>query len=119
MIKNIFKNFAKGSVTRAYPIEVRSGFENARGELANEIDGCTLCGICAKKCPSQCITVDRKANLWELNPYACVYCGICMEACPKKCLVHERSHKKPTRVKESLILIKERKPKLKVVTETA
>ncbi len=118
MIKNIFKNFVAGSATRAYPIEIRPGFENARGELGNEIDICTLCGICAKKCPSQCIKVDRKADLWELNPFACVYCGICVESCPKKCLVHDRTHKKPARQKDWLILTKERKPKLKVIAET-
>ena len=119
MIKNIFKNLIGGSVTRAYPIEIRPGFENARGELTNDIEGCTLCGICAKKCPSQCILVDRKNNLWELNPYACVFCGICVESCPKSCLAHDRTHKKPTREKESLVLEKEIKPKLKVITETA
>lgn len=119
MIKNIFRNFVSGPATRAYPIDVRPGFENARGELDNDIDGCTLCGICAKKCPSQCIRVERKKGIWELNPYACVFCGICVEACPKSCLVHDKSHKKPTREKAFLLLEKEVKPKLKVVAAPA
>lgn len=117
MIKNIFKNLVTRSATRAYPIDVRPGFENARGELSNDIEGCTLCGICAKKCPSQCIDVDRKGGTWNLNPYACVFCGICVEACPKKCLVHSSDHKKPVRMKADILLKKEVKPKLKVVAE--
>ena len=117
MIKNIFKNFIKGSATRAYPIEIRPGFENARGELANDMEDCTLCGICAKKCPSQCIRVDRKQSQWELDPYACVFCGICAESCPKSCLVHDSAHKKPVRRKESLVLRKVKKPKLRVVAK--
>lgn len=116
MIKNIFKNFMAGSATRPYPIEVRPGFDNARGELGNDIEGCTLCGICARKCPSQCIRVDRKQRIWELNAFACVFCGICVESCPKACLVHDSSHKKPTREKTSLVLKKETKPELTVVT---
>lgn len=104
-----------GSATRAYPIDIRPGFENARGELANDMDGCTLCGICAKKCPSQCILVNRKEGKWELNPYACVFCGICVESCPKACLVHCVDHKKPAREKQSLVLTKEVPVKLKVV----
>ena len=119
MIKNIFRNLVAGSATRAYPIEIRPGFDNARGELENDIDGCTLCGICAKKCPSQCIRVARKQNLWEFDPYACVYCGICVESCPKSCLVQDKTHKKPTRMKETLILKKEVKRKLKVVAKTS
>jgi ech hydrogenase subunit F len=119
MIKNIFKNLVTGSATRAYPIEVRPGFDNARGELSNDIDGCTLCGICAKKCPSQCILVDRKSGIWEMNPYSCVFCGICVDACPKSCLVHSSGHKKPVRAKASVVLNKEIKPKLKVVAEPA
>lgn len=115
MIKNIFKNLVTGSATRAYPIEIRPGFEHARGELSNEIEACIFCGICAKKCPSQCIKVDRKQGLWELDPYSCVFCGICVESCPKSCLVQDKNHKKPTRKKESLIMQKAVKPKLKVV----
>ena len=116
MIKNIFKNFVAGSATRPYPIEVRPGFDNARGELANDIDGCNLCGICAKKCPSQCICVDRKGGTWELNPFACVFCGVCVESCPKKCLTHSPDHKKPVRRKAGILLKKETVPKPKLVS---
>ena len=119
MIKNIFKNIVKGSATRHYPIEVRPGFKDARGELSNEVTECTLCGICAKKCPSQAITVDRKQRLWELNPYSCVFCGICVESCPKNCLVHSADHKKPVRDKVNIVLEKPEKPKLEAVKESA
>ncbi len=115
MIKNILRNFVSKSATRPYPIDARPGFEHARGELDNRIDQCTLCGICAKKCPSQCIVVSKKERIWEVNPFACVFCGICVEACPKSCLVHSRTHKRPERKKTSLILHKNQAPKLEVV----
>lgn len=112
------KNLVSKSATRPYPIQVRPGFKDARGELANKINDCTICGICAKKCPSQCITVDRKEKTWEFDPFACVYCGICSEVCPKNCIVHYAEHKKPVRLKTNLILKKDESPKLKVMAET-
>ncbi|WDP92091.1 MAG: 4Fe-4S binding protein [Desulfobacter sp.] len=119
MIKNIFKNFVSKSATRAYPIEVRPGFKNARGELDNKVRECTLCGLCARKCPSQCITVSRKEKIWEFNPFACVYCGICVEACPQGCLIHYNVHKKPVREKAATVLAKDESPKLKVLSQPA
>ncbi len=115
MIKNIFKNFIRKSATRAYPIDVRPGFKDARGELTNKVKACTLCGLCAKKCPSAAITVNRKEQIWELDPYACIYCGICVEACPQHCLVHYAEHRKPVRQKAALVLHKDEPATLKVV----
>ena len=119
MIKNIFRNFVSKTATRPYPIDVRPGFKDARGELDNKVKQCTLCGICAKKCPSQCITVSRKDKVWEVNPFACVYCGICVEACPQDCLIHYTEHKKPARTKTNLVLKKDESPKLKVMVQSA
>jgi len=110
MIKNIIKNFVKKSVTRPYPIEVRPGFQGARGELSNQISRCTLCGLCAKKCPSQCIRVDRKARTWACDVSACVLCGICEEVCPAKCLSHYQMHRKPGRKHVTIDLKKDKPP---------
>jgi formate hydrogenlyase subunit 6/NADH:ubiquinone oxidoreductase subunit I len=63
-------------------------------------DTCIYCGICAKKCPQDALTVSRAKknaqtgeqegeNLWSVNAESCILCGICIEACPKKSLVIE------------------------------
>ena len=49
-------------------------------------ESCVFCGLCAKVCPAEALTVDRKEKLWEVNEEECVKCGICTEKCPKKCL---------------------------------
>lgn len=49
-------------------------------------DGCVYCGICAKQCPEQAITVDRANKTWTVDESKCVQCGICTTKCPKKVL---------------------------------
>lgn len=47
---------------------------------------CVFCGLCAKNCPTDALTVDRANKSWSVNKDACVECGTCVEKCPKKCL---------------------------------
>ena len=49
-------------------------------------DTCVFCGLCAKACPADAITVDRKAKSWEVDKDACVKCGACIDKCPKQSL---------------------------------
>ena len=41
---------------------------------------CKGCGICAKACPSKCISGEIKKP-YVIDPAACAKCGICMEKC--------------------------------------
>lgn len=87
MIGNIFKNLGRGPATRRYPYEKRETFTASRGSVQGiDPDKCVFCGICAKKCPADAITVDRSSKTWEIDPFKCVICGVCSEVCPKKCL---------------------------------
>lgn len=100
MTATIIRNFLTKPHTRLYPITVREPFENVRGNLDIEIEECILCGICSKKCPSQCITVSKEEKVWTVDPFACVYCAICVEHCPTHCLSMDKHHRKPVKVKE-------------------
>lgn len=46
-----------------------------------DLSKCKFCGLCAKNCPNECITVDRKAKTWSVNAEECVGCGACQSAC--------------------------------------
>lgn len=47
---------------------------------------CVYCTLCAKKCPSGAIEVDRAEKTWKLDEEKCVHCGLCASSCPKKCI---------------------------------
>jgi len=93
MTKNVLANLLHKSSTRLYPFEVREHFEGYRGRLDINIDECVFCGSCMLKCPSQCITVDKKAGTWECQVMSCVFCGVCVDICPKKCLSMSKEHR--------------------------
>lgn len=100
MTATIVRNFLTKPHTRLYPAEVRETFENVRGNLEISIEECIMCGMCQKKCPSQCITVDKAAKTWTVDPYACVYCAICVDNCPVSCLHMDKHYRKPVVLKE-------------------
>ena len=113
MTPTILRNFFNKRATRRYPFVVRQPFEGVRGELYNDIENCTFCTVCAVKCPSQCIKVDKKTGDWFCDPFVCVDCGICVDACTAKCL-HMKLTYRPVTPERQMIAMKgepKRKPK--------
>ncbi len=82
----VLKNLFSKPATLMYPFKKREFFDGTRGHIAIEQDKCIYCGICAIKCPTKAIKVDREKKTWEIDPGKCIICGACTEACPKKCL---------------------------------
>ncbi len=72
--------------TRLYPFVKRESFLNTRGSIEIDIPKCSMCTLCAKKCPTEAITVKRREKIWEIDRLRCISCGACVDVCPKKCL---------------------------------
>lgn len=95
MTRNVLRNLVAPKATRGYPFVTREAFQNYRGHLAVDIDNCIFCGLCARKCPSQCIVVDVKEGKWDCDAFACIYCGICADHCPTDALEFGGAHRTP------------------------
>ncbi len=64
-------------VPAAKPAAQTAGEPVAQADLSK----CKFCGLCAKNCPNECITVDRGARTWAVDAAECVGCGACQSAC--------------------------------------
>jgi len=112
MTPTILRNFFNKRATRRYPFAVRQPFEGVRGELYNEIEKCIFCTLCAVRCPSQCLTVDKKTGDWSCDVFACVYCGICVDGCPVNCLKMKTTYR-PVIAERFVLSLKGEPPKKK------
>jgi ech hydrogenase subunit F len=95
MLQLITKNLFNKKKTRLFPITAeRPAFERFRGRILLNADTCILCSLCARKCPADAITVDRKNGKWQLDAFRCIICGECVTACPKKSIsmTNDRRH---------------------------
>ncbi|HAG50586.1 MAG: hypothetical protein A2X87_04105 [Deltaproteobacteria bacterium GWC2_42_51] len=101
-----FKYNVSRTITMRYPDEEKwLPYQRFRGlhTLNRDSQGrelCVACELCAKVCPTQCITVipmedvgtdlksvprgisDRIAKVYEINLVRCLFCGFCEDACP-------------------------------------
>lgn len=91
MMKSLFKRPS----TINYPATPRQWEERTRGHIEIINEDCILCGICAKKCPTQAITVLKEERRWEIERMRCVQCAHCVGVCPKKCLIMKNDYITP------------------------
>ncbi|RMH57522.1 MAG: NADH-quinone oxidoreductase subunit I [Candidatus Hydrogenedentota bacterium] len=80
---------------KQYPGEPRHELDippTYRGELFNDVERCVVCELCAKACPTQCISMEfetgadktRILHNFHIDMTICLFCGLCTEACPDK-----------------------------------
>ena len=108
LTKHVLKNLIMPSATRRYPDRIRDPFAGFRGRLYTDVSQCKLCGKCARTCPTECLTVDKEARLWQRDPFSCLLCGACVDACPVGCLRFRPQHMQPHFERFSVLHIKKR-----------
>ena len=50
----------------------------SEGGLKCDSATCVFCGLCAKNCPEEAITVDRANKSWTVDESKCAKCGTCV-----------------------------------------
>ncbi len=111
----------KDAVTQASAAAARAGRLMSPGKITVEAitsrvdeDKCTSCGICAKVCPYNAITVDKKNKRPAVViEAACAGCGTCAAECPFDAI--EMNHFTDTQILSQVHAILEKEPKEKVV----
>lgn len=93
--KVVLKSLFKKPATLMYPVIPREWQERTRGQISIRPEDCIVCGICAKKCPANAITVDRNKRTWTIERMQCIQCNCCVEVCPKTCLAMEKQYTEP------------------------
>ena len=64
----------------------REPYAATRGHVTIQIGSCNFCTLCAKKCPTDAIEVDRAGRVWRIDRLRCIQCRACVDACTKKSL---------------------------------
>ncbi|MGI6066588.1 MAG: NuoI/complex I 23 kDa subunit family protein [Bacillota bacterium] len=89
------KHFFAPKITELYP-EVKPNLPPAvKASFEINREKCIACGLCAKACPNQVITMktvkdeNNKRQLagYEMNMQYCLFCGLCAESCPTGAII--------------------------------
>jgi len=91
--------FAEPPTTK-YPFEPRRLIPGSRGRLTFNKETCVYCSVCAKKCPTGALVVNRAQKQFSLDRLRCISCGYCVELCPKDSLALSEDHAVPSTTKE-------------------
>ena len=72
--------------TTTWPATPYVPVAGARGSLRFASETCNYCTLCALKCPTGAIQVDRVKKAWVLDRFKCIVCAACVDACVKNAL---------------------------------
>jgi NADH-quinone oxidoreductase subunit I len=93
-----FKALTQKKITYAYPDVPLEMPDRFRGIQYLDVDKCIVCNMCARTCPTDCITLTGKPNpdpekkgkvleTYDINFELCILCDLCTEVCPTEAIV--------------------------------
>lgn len=93
--KTALRNLFSKPATRPYPQTPREYPARTRGQIQIDLNSCIFCGLCAKKCPTGAIAVNRAEKTWSIERFGCIQCGSCVESCNKNSLSMQQNYTTP------------------------
>jgi electron transport complex protein RnfB len=70
------------NAAKQFPNPARLFATNYFAEI--DIDNCTGCGICVKRCQMEAIVIEDKKAI--INLERCIGCGLCVTTCPTRAM---------------------------------
>ncbi|MGV8905409.1 MAG: NADH-quinone oxidoreductase subunit NuoB [Acetobacterium sp.] len=110
MFKIIRKIIKYPRLTQNYPkYPLKSSPFSGKPEI--DLEKCTRCGECVKRCPSSAIVFDKDTDSIGINYDECVFCSLCEEVCPveavKMTTKFELAQKDRNDLRKSPIIVEE------------
>jgi Ni,Fe-hydrogenase III small subunit/formate hydrogenlyase subunit 6/NADH:ubiquinone oxidoreductase subunit I len=81
MFRLIKKIIQYPRVTQVYPAGPLDT-TNFRGTPKIDMDRCTKCEVCLKRCPTGAIVYGQEPQRLGINYDTCIFCNLCVEVCP-------------------------------------
>ncbi|MGQ9551358.1 MAG: CoB-CoM heterodisulfide reductase HdrA2 [Candidatus Bathycorpusculaceae bacterium] len=110
----------KDSVTQASAAAARAGILMAKGKVTVEAitpiysaEKCKFCGLCAKVCPYNAITINKELRRVEIVEAACGGCGTCSAECAFGALT--QNHFTDKQIIAQIDAVTEHEPEKKIV----
>jgi ech hydrogenase subunit F len=95
MLKTSIRSLFCGSACKMYPLREATVYERTRGHIVIEASKCIVCTLCAVRCPTGAILVDRDKYVWMIDRFKCILCGNCVEACKANALRMDQHYAGP------------------------
>ena len=70
--------------TSRYPFEPRRELAGSRGRLVFTKDNCVYCTVCAKKCPTGALVVNRAQKKWAIDRLLCLHLRLLRRGLPEE-----------------------------------
>jgi formate hydrogenlyase subunit 6/NADH:ubiquinone oxidoreductase subunit I len=103
MTSIVIKSLLGTSACKMYPVIKPAFYTRTRGHISIETKKCILCTLCAKKCPTNALKVDKPGKTWIIEKAKCIMCLACVTSCPVKCLHSENQYSPPVSSKTETV----------------
>ena len=100
MCKIVLSSLRKKPACQMYPLKPAKFYKNSRGHITIDDAKCILCTLCAKRCPTGAIEVDRAKGVWQINRFKCILCNECVHSCKPVALSMENQYAAPSEKKD-------------------